>query len=642
MKDCNAFWTKRTHAEKRRSHELISESPKTFGNSDLDRVGVTVEWENDEIIDSPSPTHSNDKPTLEAVDTAPVSATPVEFSSPTPSLYSSSVYSIPSSFYPPTPSPPSIIPTSPVIITTKLEPDCAHHYGEILPSDLNAELNISIGELGKRRGFKGAPLFTQATNNKTSFLWLPSTFSPRNATPRTPTSRTPSPRTPLTTVTNFIRAPRSAKTPAYKYKAVSPGLQDFYDRSDPFATSADSFFSSEVSFAVVPTVNLDNFDPYHYGDTICVRTPSLKRKPDFQDLQAASSTRKHVTEMTVYDMPVYDIPSKKTEKPVTRPKINISRTQREMSSSPAIILIPPSAPPSPSKMHDIVEVIIPAPDNTVILKSSGSQEWVQVQAQDSTHLEDRDAYFPSDFSSPPVILTSNFYDFGPYHESPISPTKRSPSLKGKPCFSDLQNASPTKATKLAEMETNIYDWSVSADDDNLPVSWPAFSTVPLDIVSAEDLFPPPTPLISPINNVDDPAGLQVGKSRGCRNANPAPFEADAVALEKASSYLRPLVLPLRLASRNSFTSSMTSPCHLPALTACSDGTSSLDDLVSDAPKVNVPVEPGSTSLDDLIVLLDAIVFDFVCKEAREDVMDDTQCDKVGYCDPELLSEGYAI
>ena len=55
------------------------------------------------------------------------------------------------------------------------------------------EIWLGIGELGIRRGFKGAPLFTAAIDSKPTFLAVPSTSSPRT------------PRTPLVTMSNLMK-----------------------------------------------------------------------------------------------------------------------------------------------------------------------------------------------------------------------------------------------------------------------------------------------------------------------------------------------------------------------------------------------------------------------------------------------------
>ncbi|KAJ6596930.1 hypothetical protein DFH09DRAFT_1357031 [Mycena vulgaris] len=193
-----------------------------------------------------------------------------------------------------------------------------HEHGAGTPttSDL-----ASIGELGKRRGFKGAPLFTPETVRRpsSSFLSLSSAFSPKfPLSPRRSPSTPRTPRTPLSTVTNrmrtstarsLARSPAKSSKPALQMEPpVSNQLQKCYNLGDPFSVLGVSFFAPEIVCASVPLANLDRFDAYRTGtpNTLLVRG----HKTFSRAVEAASHTNPKIRETNIYDMMVYNFQPK--------------------------------------------------------------------------------------------------------------------------------------------------------------------------------------------------------------------------------------------------------------------------------------------------------------------------------------------
>ncbi|KAJ7046816.1 hypothetical protein C8F04DRAFT_211007 [Mycena alexandri] len=187
---------------------------------------------------------------------------------------------------------------------------------DVIPSGLGL---VSIGELGQRRGFKGAPLFTPETARKrsASFLSLSSAFSPKTpltprpspSTPRTARPIPSTPRTPLATVSNLIRTP-TARSPAKSPKPVAPQidvadeLQQYYDTSDPFSVMGESFYEPEIVCTSVPFSNLDKVDGYRVPPPRTL--PVRAHKTFFKAVEAASATTPRLRETKIYDIMVYN------------------------------------------------------------------------------------------------------------------------------------------------------------------------------------------------------------------------------------------------------------------------------------------------------------------------------------------------
>ncbi|KAK7014834.1 hypothetical protein R3P38DRAFT_3571367 [Favolaschia claudopus] len=157
--------------------------------------------------------------------------------------------------------------------------------------------NSRIGELGRRRGFKGAPLFTPETAKKPRTSTLSPVPSPR--TPRSPrlspcspsTPRPSTPRTPLATVTNLLRTPtmKSPKLPPTPIECpVADELQQFYDLQDPFSVLGQSFYDPDTVFTAVPLANLGNLDVYWLAHSKDVRVTRYKT---FFNAQAAAVSK---------------------------------------------------------------------------------------------------------------------------------------------------------------------------------------------------------------------------------------------------------------------------------------------------------------------------------------------------------------
>ncbi|KAF7338270.1 hypothetical protein MVEN_02052400 [Mycena venus] len=178
-----------------------------------------------------------------------------------------------------------------------------------------------IGELGKRRGFKGAPLFTPETAKKPipPFLSLSSALSPNTPfSPRLPstprTGRPSTPRTPLATVTNLLRTPtlRSPKPPASPMECpVSDELQQCYDINDPFVVMGESFYDPEIVCASVPFSDLERLDVYRPARPNA--TPVRSHKTFFKAVEAATRTRPRFRDTNVYDTMVYSYEPKVKE-----------------------------------------------------------------------------------------------------------------------------------------------------------------------------------------------------------------------------------------------------------------------------------------------------------------------------------------
>ena len=215
-------------------------------------------------------------------------------------------------------------------------------------------LDVDLGDLGKRRGFKGTPLSTSSLSLKSSLLFLPPSFSLLNV--RSLIDWPPSPRSPLEAVTNMIKNRKSF------VRDISQDLQDFYDDADPFCTLGDTFFTPSASFGIVPTGNIDDLSPYHRDQkqpppSLSSRTltQSLKRKTSFGNLKSIASTspskrKLFAMKTTIYDISVADVPAKPLcaakhkSNPPPPPRKHRSLPAR---SSPNILLTLPSVPSLP-------------------------------------------------------------------------------------------------------------------------------------------------------------------------------------------------------------------------------------------------------------------------------------------------------
>lgn len=273
----------------------------------------------------------------------------------------SSEASEPATIAVPTSPPPLLSMATPPLIQMSPPPPC-DFPSEICPSlfDLpplakeNTVMPDSrIGELGKRRGFKGAPLFTPETAKKpsASFRSFSSALSPntpfssstprvapftpstpRTARPKTPlspstprTARPSTPRTPLATVTNLLRTPtlKSPKPPATLMECPVDGqLQLCYDLRDPFSALGHSFYDPEIVCASVPFSNLDMLRVYRRAPS----SPARSHKTFFKAVEAASRTKPRIRDTNVYDTMVYSYEAKQTSKKAGRKLPRVSNS----------------------------------------------------------------------------------------------------------------------------------------------------------------------------------------------------------------------------------------------------------------------------------------------------------------------------
>jgi hypothetical protein len=385
---------KATHTNKSKPHDL-------FGSPlGVDATDIQVNIEHKLSVNGLSPEVSDSSSWLP---------------SPTPSPYfSPSLTNSMATFPMASPCP------SPKII--QYDPVLQYQYFERVLSIDNTV--VKIGDLGKRRGFKGAPLFTQYTS-KGSLLSLP-ILSPQSGSPNlahlaSPKSLSSDPRTPFATVSNLMRS-ASPKSPR-PIKEVSQDFQDFYDEGDPFATYGKTFFTPSFSFGIVLTANLDNFAPYYQHKPTHRRMPPLKRRSHYDNLRSASCPINTVLmQTTIYDLAIsVDLPSapisaksrntsKRILKPSTHPSVSTG------CFSPKIMLTSPSIPSSPTRTI----CSMPATFPTDMQESSHSLQLPAKHTKSSkvkTKLKGMDPFISDPFScvpGPVVIL----YDLGACEASP--------------------------------------------------------------------------------------------------------------------------------------------------------------------------------------------------------------------------------
>ncbi|KAF8652324.1 hypothetical protein AX16_004451 [Volvariella volvacea WC 439] len=215
----------------------------------------------------------------------------------------------------------------------------------------------SIGELGKRRGFKGTPLLP-TTGRKSFFLSLPDALSPR-----TPGSKSSSPKSPLTNVTNLL-TPTSATAPSRisKESEVSDELQALFNQYDPFGCSSNSFYTP-YAYTRVPTGNtseMNDFSIYAHQEPV-KRHNSGKRKSNVRQSTFKDKTTRITMRTTIYDMSVYDALLPISHVAPASPKKNApsrakhgtptrqvdTRAEDKKQKALEIVFTPPSDPQSP-------------------------------------------------------------------------------------------------------------------------------------------------------------------------------------------------------------------------------------------------------------------------------------------------------
>ena len=226
----------------------------------------------------------------------------------TPSL-DTSVSSTPFSTPPSTPDlPPSTINVPVVVSVEGVVPTSTEYSIDMSPQVLPSELEI--GKLGKRRGFKGAPLFTTATSRKSTFLEVPPVFSPRH---------TKSPLATLIKPSSFD----AEKQRANEAKQIPAVLQEDFDLHDPFGTNSDSYYLPHVVNTTISHPNLFDFSAYESDGP--VRTSSLKRKKASSDVHSRSTTQaifKPATTTNIHDSSNHSHDDASTKATSTRPRSN--------------------------------------------------------------------------------------------------------------------------------------------------------------------------------------------------------------------------------------------------------------------------------------------------------------------------------
>ena len=223
----------------------------------------------------------------------------------TPSLDTSSVSSTPFSSPPSTPELPSSTIGDPVVVSAEgVVPTSTEYNIDMNPQVLPSELEI--GKLGKRRGFKGAPLFTTATSRKSTFLEVPPVFSPRH---------TKSPLVTLIKQSSFD----AEKQRAIEVKQVPAALQEDFDLHDPFGTNSDSYYLPHVVNTTISHPNLFDFSAYESEGP--VRTSSLKRKQTSTNVHSRSTFELSTT-TSIYESFNHSDNDASTKATSTRPRSN--------------------------------------------------------------------------------------------------------------------------------------------------------------------------------------------------------------------------------------------------------------------------------------------------------------------------------
>ena len=217
----------------------------------------------------------------------------------------------------------------------------------------------SIGKLGQRRGFKGAPLKlkTSLTTPQGSLLSLPSAKSVQSSGRISPTT----PRTPLSSIVNLCTSfsPKSMRSS----KKVP---LEVYGQDDPFEVNAPSFYTS-ISAGSTPPWNDDDLTLYldqgkrkslYKGGSRSRRSSNAHRIPG------------HVMKTTIYNVSVGPTLSASSPLVTTTlkatpevPKHSESSALPVTPSDVGVVLTPPSPPtparpPSSTSLSESLKVLI--------------------------------------------------------------------------------------------------------------------------------------------------------------------------------------------------------------------------------------------------------------------------------------------
>ncbi|KAF8071613.1 hypothetical protein FPV67DRAFT_1482035 [Lyophyllum atratum] len=360
---------------------------------------------------------------------------------------------------------------------------------------LSQEIDAKIGDLGKRRGFKGAPLlFSSTSTSRSSFFSLPKNLSPWSASSPAFLDKPSTPRTPLEAVTNRMRS-ASTKLARIIDKDISPVLQGLSGQADPFATSGEPYFSPDVPVGLITSANLCSFEPYCRKSRPHRLTISTKQKSSFEDPRDIS-LKKPLMKTTIYAMSTSDVAPARVS--VVR-SLLVPRSQSVIiPTSPKIVLTVPSAPSSP---------VSTSPSAMSVYEDYYEDE-LRVDAADLPEAkmnEDEGSYFIQDPRSQP-FAPSRPSSADVYTET----SKESLPTQKRTALGDVGNMLPGPAAVF--VDSNLQNEHDSKD---------LFSVVD----------------ISPANLYDFGHYYEPGKF--------------TVPIASKRSSLRPLVLPTRVANRAS-------------------------------------------------------------------------------------------
>jgi hypothetical protein len=231
----------------------------------------------------------------------------------------------------PNPSPPSTPPSRPISFPTL----CASPQNLSIPVDVGIVVDPMIGELGKRRGFKGAPIRT-----RTPSLPLPRKLSQTFLNPRSPAKSFSTSNQPL--VSQFVI--QAVPSPLSE-RASASAQNDSVIGPNPFAMDGDEPFYTPDSMPIdASTTNLDNFSAYRIRTSrkkLIVRPVSSTR--GLKSLLDSQPTVVH--DMSVYS---YVTEENRTRTPIfSEVEVEFTRPKARMTSEVEITLTPPS-PTKPS------------------------------------------------------------------------------------------------------------------------------------------------------------------------------------------------------------------------------------------------------------------------------------------------------
>ncbi|KAG6862299.1 hypothetical protein C0995_015996 [Termitomyces sp. Mi166 len=378
--------------------------------------------------------------------------------------------------------------------------------------DDDDKVHSGIGNLGQRRGFKGKPLTVSNWSRSSLFLSLPRglNFSPRSSSITSLDGAFPSsPRTPLEAVANRMRSvsvsvvswSSGVKTPVLE---VSQDLQDLYDASDPFASHGDTFFAFMTDVSTVPTPDLCQLGLYKQHGMTRKQSCIVKKKKKKRNTLPQAALHQAFTnarmKTTIYDMSTADVVPARVTISVAR---NIS------------LDVPKRGP-------DVVDGIVAVASPTIVLTAPPSPT-IQEVDKDKTNLA----------NEPPVL--DDTHEFLGKTREPGSeeenenkaPRSALAEFRNTPFEQNQQDISEltTQPTPVLSAASDCL-----GDDGLANVQFPTFPYAEFPKVVYETCGPCNDDALVPFPGVAD-----------------IPTPCSPISVPR--SYLRPLVLPARVASR---------------------------------------------------------------------------------------------